>query len=290
MIEAEKANYPIAMMCRLLDVSRSTFYDWAARADTVTATAARRADLTQAVTSVFTEYRQTYGCRRIAHVLNTERGIPVSVGTVADIMAEQHLAAVQPRAYKTTTQPDKDAAYPHDAIGRDFTADAPGTRLVGDITYLRTGQGWLYLATVIDLYSRMVVGWAIADNMRAPLVCQALRMAHDGGYLAPQAVFHSDRGSQYSSREFARCCTDLHVTPSMGRTGVCFDNAAAESWFATLKNEMYHRHWFPTHARACHAVAEYIEVFYNRKRHHSTLGYRTPWQTWTEYRAARPAA
>lgn len=290
MIEAEKANYPISMMCRLLNVPRSTFYDWAGRADTVTATAARRAALTEAVTAVFEEYRQTYGCRRIAHVLNTERGIPVSVGTVADIMAEQHLVAVQPRAYKTTTVADAEAAYPADAIGRDFTSDTPGTRLVGDITYLRTGQGWLYLATVIDLYSRMVVGWAIADNMRASLVCQALRMAHAGGYLAPKAVFHSDRGSQYTSREFAQCCAELDVIRSMGRTGVCFDNAAAESWFATLKNEMYYRQWFPTHARARHAVAEYIEVFYNRKRHHSALGYRTPWQTWTEYNPTATAA
>ena len=290
MIEAEKANHPITMMCRLLDVPRSTYYDWAGRADTVTATAARRAALADAITEVFQEYRQTYGCRRIAHVLNTQRGIPVAVGTVADIMREHGLVAVQPRSYKTTTQADPDAAYPADAIGRDFTAQQPGSRLVGDITYLRTGQGWLYLATVIDLYSRMVVGWAIADNMRAPLVCQALRMAHQGGYLAPEAVFHSDRGSQYTSDEFARCCTTLGVTRSMGRTGVCFDNAAAESWFATFKNEMYYRYWFPTHARARHAVAEYIEVFYNRKRHHSTLGYRTPLQAWTDPRAARPAA
>jgi transposase InsO family protein len=191
-IEAEKANYPIRMMCQLLDVPRSSYYDWGGRADTQTATAARRDTLAKAVESVFDEYRQTYGCRRIAHVLNTERGIPVSVGTVADIMRDQDLVAVQPRAYKTTTQADNDADCPTDAIGRDFTAEAPGTRLVGDITYLRTGQGWLYLATVIDLYSRMVVGWAIADHMRASLVCAALRMAHDGGYLAPGAVFHSD--------------------------------------------------------------------------------------------------
>jgi transposase InsO family protein len=191
-IEVERANYPITMMCRLLDVPRSTFYDWAGRADTVTATAARRAAVAEAVESVFEEYRQTYGCRRIAHVLNTERGMPVSVGTVADIMRERGLVAVQPRGYKTTTVADKHAEYPKDAIGRDFTAQAPGVRLVGDITYLRTGQGWLYLATVIDLCTRMVVGWAIAEHMRASLVCDALRMAHDGGYLTPGAVFHSD--------------------------------------------------------------------------------------------------
>mgnify|MGYP003809724163 FL=1 len=121
-------------MCRLLNIPRSTFYAWAARADTLTATAARRQMLTEAVTAVFEEFRQTYGCRRIPHVLNTERATPVSVGTVADIMGEQGLVAVQPRAFKTTTTPDPDAAIPADAIGRDFTAPAPGTRLVGDIT------------------------------------------------------------------------------------------------------------------------------------------------------------
>ena len=290
MIDAEKANYPVTMMCRLLNIPRSTFYAWAARADTLTTTAARRQVLSEAVSAVFAEYRQTYGCRRIAHVLNTERGIPVAVGTVADIMRDNGLVAVQPRAFKTTTTPDPDAATPADAIERDFTAPAPGTRLVGDITYLHTGQGWLYLATVIDLYSRMVVGWAIADHMRAPLVIDALRMARDGGYLRPDAVFHSDRGSQYTSKQFGRWCAHHHVVRSMGRTGVCYDNAAAESWFATFKNEMYYQHWFPTHAQARHAIAEYIEVFYNRKRHHSTLGYRTPAQAWNDYHPAAHAA
>ena len=133
MIDAEKASYPITMMCRLLDVPRSTYYDWAGQADTVTATAARRAAVAEAVESVFDEYRQTYGCRRIAHVLNTERGMPVSVGTVADVMRERGLVAVQPRAYKTTTQADPDAEHPTDAIGRDFTADAPGARLVQEL-------------------------------------------------------------------------------------------------------------------------------------------------------------
>ncbi len=136
---------------------------------------------------------------------------------------------------------------------------------------------------MIDLYTRMVVGWAIADHMHATLVVDTLRMARDGGYLTPKAVFHSDRGNQYTSDEFARWCTRNDVVRSMGGTGVCFDNAAAESWFATMKNEMYYRHWFPSHACARHAVAEYIELFYNRKRHHSTLDYRTPVQAWNDY-------
>jgi transposase InsO family protein len=288
-IEAEKANYPISMMCRALGLARSSYYAWTTRA-AISATAARRAELTELVVAVFVDKRRTYGCRRIAWVLNAEMGVPVSVGTVADIMRTQGLRAVQPRAYRRTTVPDKDAETAPDRIERDFTAQTPGTRLVGDITYLRTDQGWLYLATVIDLCTRMVVGWSMADHMRTSLVVDALDMARIHGHLRVDAVFHSDRGSQYTSGEFARYCRRIHVMRSVGRTGICYDNAAAESFFATLKNEMYYRHTFPTRARARFAVAEYIEVFYNRKRHHSTLGYRTPAQTLAQYHQTATAA
>ncbi len=289
MIEAEKANYPITMMCALLGLARSTYYAWTRRAG-CSATAARRAELTRLVGEVFDEYRGTYGCRRIARVLNADRGVPVSVGTVADIMREQGLAAVQPRAYKRTTLPGEKPVVAPDRIGRDFTAEAPGTRLVGDITYLRTGEGWLYLATVIDLCTRMVVGWAMAEHLRTELVVDALEMARIHGHLAPGAVFHSDRGCQYTSGEFAEYCKENGILRSLGRTGICYDNAAAESFFATLKNEMYYRQTFDTRARARFAVAEYIEVFYNRKRHHSTLGYRTPAQALAEHHQTATAA
>ena len=287
LIEAEKANYPITLMCALLGMSRSAYYAWAGRAQ-LSATAARRAQLTEFVVAVFVEYEQRYGCRRVAWVLNSERGVPVSVGTVADIMRENGLRAVQPRAYKRTTVPGEERVNVPDRIGREFTAAAPGTRLVGDITYLRTGEGWLYLATVIDLCTRMVVGWAMADHMRTSLVTDALEMARP--HLAPDAVFHSDRGSQYTSTEFAEYCEKTSILRSVGRTGICYDNAAAESFFATLKNEMYYRHTFPTRARARFAVADYIEVFYNRKRHHSTLGYRTPAKALAEHHQTATAA
>lgn len=277
------------MMCALLGLARSTYYAWTRRAG-VSATAARRAELTRLVGEVFDEYDQRYGCRRIAWVLNAERGVPVSVGTVADIMREQGLRAVQPRAYKRTTLPGEKPVKAPDRIGRDFTAEAPGTRLVGDITYLRTGQGWLYLATVIDLATRMVVGWAMADHLRTSLVIDALEMARLHGHLAPEAVFHSDRGCQYTSAEFATYCREKGILRSLGRTGICYDNAAAESFFATLKNEMYYCHTFDTRARARFAVAEYIEVFYNRKRHHSTLGYRTPAQALADHHQTATAA
>ena len=288
MIDAEKANYPIAFMCRLLRVPRSSFYAWTCRVES--ATTARRRELSRAITTVFEESRQTSGCRRITAALNAS-GIECSVGLVADLMRELGLAAVQPRAYKRTTVPGEDVVVTPDLIARDFTTSgAPGERLVGDITYLRTGEGWLYLATVIDLTTRMVLGWQLAPHMRTSLITDALQMALDSGHVASDAIFHSDRGTQYTSAQFAVFTMQNNIRRSVGRTGVCWDNAAAESFFATLKNEMYYRQTFPTRARARFAVAEYIEVFYNRRRLHSTLGYRTPFQALNDHQTATPVA
>lgn len=211
----------------------------------------------------------------VAAQVNDE-GHLCSVGLVADIMRELGLRAVQPRAYKKTTVRGEEEPATPDLLEGDFTAADPGSRLVGDITYLRTDQGWLYLATVIDLATRMVIGWQMADHMRTSLVVDALEMARTHGHVAPGAVFHSDRGTQYTSGEFAAYCARVEVRPSMGRTGVCWDNAAAESFFATLKNEMYHRQRFTSRARARFAVAEYIEVFYNRKRAAQLTGLQDP--------------
>jgi putative transposase len=276
-------------MCRLLEVARSSFYAWRNRVETPTA--ARRRLLAEHLQRVFADSRQTFGCRRVAAQLNRE-GHECSVGLVADLMRELGLQAVQPRAYKRTTISGEQPVQSPDLIGRDFDpgSSGPGERLVGDITYLKTGEGWLYLATVIDLATRMVVGWQLAAHMRTSLVLDALRMGIDAGLVEPDAIFHTDRGAQYTSWQFARFCQAARVRTSVGRTGVCWDNAAAESFFAALKNEMYHRHSFPTRARARFAVAEYIEVFYNRRRLHSTLGYRTPFETLTQHRTAATAA
>jgi transposase InsO family protein len=286
-IDAEKANYKIAWMCRLLRVPRSSFYAWRNKAET--ATAARRRELAAQVRRVFEEGRGAYGCRRVAAQLNRE-GHPCSVGLAADLMRELGLRACQPRAYKRTTVPGEQPVISPDLIGRDFTAAAPGTRLVGDITYLRTGEGWLYLATVIDLAAKMVTGWQLADHMRTSLVTDALDMAVTHGHFEPGAIFHSDKGAQYTSAEFARFCQANGLRTSTGRTGVCWDNAAAESFFGALKNEMYYRQSFPDRARARFAVADYIEVFYNRRRLHSALGYRTPYEALTQFQAAAAAA
>ena len=221
---------------------RSSFYAWRNHAQTPTQ--ARRRVLSDLIAAEFEQSRQTSGCRRIAAALN-RRGIACSVGLVADLMRELGLRAVQPRAYKRTTLPGNAPLPAPDLLQRDFTAASPGQRLVGDITYLRTGEGWLYLATVIDLATRMVVGWQLAPHMRTALVTDALQMAIDAGHVTGDAIFHADRGTQYTSAAFDEFCRKNKIRRSLGRTGVCWDNAAAESFFAALKNEMYHRQASP---------------------------------------------
>jgi putative transposase len=286
LIDAEKATYSVVWMCRMLGVPRSSFYAWRHRAETITG--ARRRELGEHIQRIFDRSRQTYGCRRVAAALNRE-GHPASVGLVADLMRQRGLRACQPRAYKRTTTPGEQPLSSPDRLERDFEATRPGQRLVGDITYLKTGEGWLYLATVIDLATRMVVGWQLADHLRTSLVTDALAMAVTGGHASAGTIFHSDRGCQYTSADFHRFCAANGVLPSVGRTGACWDNAAAESFFATLKNEMYYRQRFGTRARARFAVAEYIEIFYNRQRLHSYLGYRTPAEALADHQARAAA-
>ena len=239
----------------------------------------RRAKVAEHVQAVFDLGRGAYGVRRVHVILQRSLDPEVascSARLVRSIMAELGLKACQPRAYKTTTDPDPDATGPADLVGRDFTAQAPGTKLVGDITYIRTWTGWLYLATVIDCCTREVIGWSMATHMRTELICDAITMAATSHHLAPGCIFHSDRGAQYTSAEFAAHLRSLNLRGSMGKVGQCWDNAMAESFFASLKNELVYRTVFPNQERARRAVAEYIEVFYNRARIHSALGYKTP--------------
>jgi putative transposase len=170
-----------------------------------------------------------------------------------------------------------------DLVSRDFAAEAPGRKLVGDITYIPTWAGWLYLATVIDCFNREVIGYAMADHMRTSLVADALGMAARNHRLAVDCIFHSDRGTQYTSTEFGAKLAALHMRHSLGRTGCCYNNALAESFFASLQNVRLHRTAYPTRSRAKHDIAHYIEIFYNRRRLHSALGYRTPHEVRIEY-------
>lgn len=272
-IDGEKANYPITKMCMWANVSKSGFYEWRNRPPS--AIAERREALRVRIVEIFAENDQTYGYRRVHHQLG-EEGIEAGPELVRSIMGAAGLVACQPRPYKVTTVADAGRAGPADLCRRDFTAVAPGQKLVGDITYVRTWAGWVYLATVIDCYSRMVIGYAMADHMRTSLVIDALDMARRDHELAEGCIFHSDRGSQYTSDDFAIYLDTHGLRGSMGRTGVCWDNAMAESFFASLKNEFVHRTVFPTRKKAVDAIAHWIEIRYNRKRLHSGIGYRTP--------------
>jgi putative transposase len=241
------------------------------------------------IVAVFAENDQSYGYRRIHQQLVGE-GVVAGPELVRSIMGDAGLVACQPRPYKVTTQADAGRGGPADLCKRDFRASAPGTKLVGDITYIRTWAGWVYLATVIDCYSRMVVGWAMADHMRTSLVTDALDMARRNSDLVEGCIFHSDRGSQYTSDEFVQYLDRHRLRGSMGRTGVCWDNAMAESFFASLKNEFVHRTVFPTRRKAIDGIARWIEIRYNRKRLHSGVGYRTPFEAHNSYLAVKAAA
>jgi putative transposase len=205
-------------------------------------------------------------------------------------MRELGLVACQPRPWRTTTVQGNEQTTTPDLLNRDFTADAPGSKLVGDITYIPTWAGWLYLATVIDCFNKEVIGYAMADHMRTSLVTDALGMAARNHRLAIDCIFHSDRGTQYTSTEFGTKLASLHMRQSLGRTGCCYDNALAESFFAALKNERVHRTVYPTRNKAKHDIANYIEIFYNRQRLHSALGYRSAHQVRIKYLNEQAAA
>jgi transposase InsO family protein len=273
-IEAEKAGRRnVKRACALLKVSRAAFYSHLSgpsrreRGD---------AGLTEEIQAVHGESKGRYGAPRI-HAELRRRGRRHSRKRVARLMRAAGIAGKAPKRWKKTTIPDPAAAARADRIRRDFTADASklNARWCGDITYIGTWEGWLYLATVIDIASRRVVGYALADHLRTELVADALANAVAARDPAPGVVFHSDRGCQYTSAAFAALASDCAVTLSHGRTGQCWDNALSESFFASLKGELTDTRPWPTRAAATRAVVEYIG-WYNGTRLHSTLGYRSP--------------
>jgi transposase InsO family protein len=275
-IEAEKTTHKVALLCRLLKVARSSFYAWQAGHQ---ARAARRAAddaLAHEITALHIASRCTYGVPRIhAELRRLDRR--VNRKRVERIMRERDIAGVTRRKRRSLTRPAKRAVPAADLIGRDFTADAPGRKLVGDITYIPTDEGWLYLATWLDLATREIVGYSMADHHRASLVVDALTMAAGRGWLQLGCIAHSDRGAEYTSDELRREIRRLGLRQSMGRTGSCFDNAAAESFFALLKEEIGTRRW-PDQGSARAEIFSFIETFYNRRRlrKHPAWGYLTP--------------
>lgn len=278
----------IVQMCTWLNVSRSGYYEWRSRPES--ATALRREDLKQLITYFFDASDGTYGYRRL-HADLAEHGIACGLELVRALARELGLQPCQPRPwrYSLTTAGDTPHQIP-DLINRDFSSDAPGRKLVGDITYVPTWQGWLFLATVIDCHTREVIGWAMDDNYRTPLIEQAIAMAAANHDLTGDVIFHSDRGSNYTSAGFGTTLKRLGIRQSVGRAGICYDNALAESFFATLKNERVHRTEYPTREHARRDIARYIELRYNSRRRHSNLGYRTPRQVRHEFEDRQLAA
>lgn len=296
-IDAEYAAYQesgdiyvpsIVRMCRWIEVSRSGFYEW--RNAPESATAKRRGELALIIKKSFGESNETYGYRRV-HADLVAWGVPCGPELVRSVMRELGLEPCQPKPWRfSLTEGDGQKHDIPDLVNRDFTADAPGLKMVGDITYISTWQGWIYLATVIDCYTKAIVGWAIDDNYKTPLIEQAIEMAARNNALADQAIFHTDRGSNYTSVQFARTLNRLSIRHSVGRTGICYDNALAESFNAALKNELVHRTHYPTREHARRDIVRYIEFWYNSNRRHSGLQYRSPQEAYEEYVERQSAA
>lgn len=287
-IRSEEGNFPVVKMCKWAGVSKSGYYDWKDRPASFTER--WREELGVRIEHLFHASDATEGYRRI-HVRLARAGHPCDPQTVRSIMRERGLVAVQPRRKGPVTTIASDAGDLPDLLQRDFTATEPGRKLVGDITYIDTQEGWVYLATVLDCYSKKCVGYAMADHMRTELVTDALAMAARNGHVRRDVtIFHSDRGTQYTSQAFADFAETHGITRSVGRTGICYDNAWAESFNATLKVERVHRVVYPTRASACRDIAQYIELRYNQVRLHSALGYRTPNEIEQAWRDGQKAA
>ena len=278
----------VAQMCALLEVSKSGYYEWGSRPQSTAAE--RRGLLKVKIKALFDANDEEYGYRRMHEAL-ARGGEQCCPELVRRLMRELGLESCQPRPWRhSLTEQDGRAGPIPDLVNRDFTAEKPGMKMVGDITYIETWEGWVYLATVIDCATRKVVGWAMDDNYKTPLIVSAVEMAARNMDLPEDAVFHSDRGSNYTSGTFAAALKRLGIRQSVGRTGICYDNALAESFNGTLKNELVYRTVYPTREKALHDVARWIELRYNQTRLHSGLGYRTPQEVMDEYLKGQEAA
>lgn len=279
-LDAEKATYGIYRMLALLGIAKSTYYDWRHRAQRPpTPREQHREHLAAAVVRAHRASDGVYGAPRI-HADLQEAGEAVARKTVAAIMRELRIQGISPRPWRVTTVADGAGDDRPDLVGRVFDTGELDRVWISDITYLHTGEGWLYLAVVRDACSRRVLGWAIEDHMRAELVTDALTMAVQtrGGALPGEVVFHADRGSQYTSREVTDFAAAHHLACSVGATGVCWDNAMAESFWATYKVEHYYRRTWATKTDAKRATARWLTRTYNARRRHSALGMQTPLQ------------
>jgi putative transposase len=287
-VAADTAAAPtVTRMCQWLRVSKSGFYEWRSRPESVTVR--RRELLKVKIAALFKANDGTYGYRRM-HAALARGGERCGPELVRALMRELGLVPCQPRPWRPSTTRQGAAGPIPDLVRRDFTAQAPGEKMAGDITYIPTWQGWVYLATVIDCATRKIVGWAMDDNYQTPLITAAIEMAARNLDLPAGAIFHSDRGSNYTSAEFAAVLERLRIQQSVGRTGICYDNALSESVNAAVKVELVNRTEYPTRKKAKDAIARYIELRYNQTRLHSGLGYRTPQEVLDEYLNQQAAA
>ena len=273
-ISAERASFPVSLMCELLGVSRSGFSDWSSRAPSDRALT--DAWLTARIKQIHSDNREVYGSPRIHAELRMRYGIRVGRKRVERLMKAAGISGLQQRKRGRTTIRVPGVRVADDLVERDFGPAAKDSLWIADVTYLRTWEGWLYLAAVQDAFSRRIVGWSMADHMRSELVVDALQMALSRRRPQPGLIHHSDQGSQYVSLAFGQAAREAGIARSMGSKGDCYDNSVAESFFATLKKELVHRRSWPTRRELASEVFDYIEAFYNRRRRHSTLGMLSP--------------
>ncbi len=282
-IQEQDRRYPIRLMCRALAVSPAGYYAWRERPESRRSRQNRA--LLATIRGLHREFRETYGRPSIWDALS-KQGHAVGKHRVARLMRQAALRAKTVKKWRATTQSNHRLPVAENTLNRQFTVTQPNRVWAGDITYVWTAEGWLYLAVVLDLYSRLVIGWALGTRLTGDLVQSALTMALTNRRPASGLVHHSDRGSQYAATSYQRLLDEYGLIPSMSRKGNCWDNACVESFFGTLKRElMDHRH-YATRDEATQDIFEYIEVFYNRQRRHSTLGYDSP----AEYEARTAVA
>jgi len=260
-------------MCKVIKVNRTSYYHWINAGMLI-----KKVDkqLNELILAIFIKGRNTYGTRPIRDKLLELYGLVVSRKRISNIMKDLNLKVKMKRRFKNTTDSNHNLPIAPNILNRDFYASAPNEKWVGDITYISTGEGWLYLATVIDLYSRKVVGWSMDDTMKVSLVNDALNMAITHRNPSKGLLWHTDRGSQYASYSHRDLLLKNNITQSMSRKGNCWDNAVAESFFKTLKNHIVYDSYFYTKKQAKYEIFEYIEFFYNRTRSHSYLGNLSP--------------
>lgn len=274
-IKQYQTEYPIVTCCRVLEVSRSGYYDWLHHTPGKQALSNRRLDTK--ITAVYHEHKRRAGSPRITKSLQAEGEI-CSENRVARRMKALKLQAVGKRKFKATTDSDHTNPIYGNILNRDFKTTRINEKWCGDITYIRTLEGWMYLAVVIDLHSRSVIGWAMNKRMKKALVCDALMMALKSQDFPKGVIMHTDRGSQYCSKQYRKIIATHKLIGSMSRKGNCWDNAIAESFFHSLKVELIYQQVYKTRDMAKQSVFHYIETYYNRKRLHSAIGYRTPAQ------------